>query len=190
MLLGAGFVFVHVMRTGGTWARWTLLRHAPPSWQLREVRGCSNHTPYQGSEAAQTGLGAVAFIRNPFDWAVSYWENERRYQGRRKHPNPWQLLPFQQAIYRMPSLWRHFCKLTDGAPRLVVGRFERLPEALPEALAELGVEVPSRVRHAMVHTVRRNCSQRGPYRDYYQPQLVRVVQHREAELLERFDYAF
>jgi hypothetical protein len=188
MIVGREFVFVHVMRTGGTWARQQLLAHAPASWELKQIEGVSNHTPHSWLEGQRRELPVVAFIRNPWDWYVSYWQAEQQYQGLRKTKNPWRGLAFEQAVTLMPSLTKHFHKLTDGAARLHVARYEQLPQALPEVLGAAGVEMSDSVRLTLQSGVRMNSSRRGPYREYYKGKAAEIVANREAELIERFRY--
>jgi hypothetical protein len=69
----------------------------PAEWELREVR--ETHAYYSAIPPESARLPALCFIRNPWDWYVSWYEFTTRYMssgGRGERPmpatNPWYTL--------------------------------------------------------------------------------------------------
>lgn len=77
----------------------------------------------------------------------------------------------------------------EGAPPSV-GRMERLREDLPAMLASVG-QPPSAPMREFIHAAPpRNVAAHGDYAQYYSPALARLVEERDAALIERYGYRF
>lgn len=77
MIVCRHFVLLHVAKTGGTWlARSVLLPHAPAEWALREV--APKHGGIADIPADAATAPRFAFVRDPWDWYVSWWAFHRR----------------------------------------------------------------------------------------------------------------
>jgi len=73
--------------------------------------------------------------------------------------------------------------------RMDAGRFEELVPFLVGFLDRCGLLTGS-LRQAIERTPPMNASEHGPYRDYYDSELRRLVAHKARWLTERFGYAF
>ncbi len=71
MLLSRHFVFVHIPKTGGTFIRERLREHAPPDWQVVVRPG---HWESVDIPQEYKGLPIVAFVRNPWDFYVAWYQ--------------------------------------------------------------------------------------------------------------------
>lgn len=66
MLITEHFVFVHIPKTGGSFVRELCRRHLSP---IREF----NHRSYRKVPPEFATLPALTFVRNPWDWYVSWY---------------------------------------------------------------------------------------------------------------------
>ncbi len=161
------------------WADLAALRHGHLA--LRQVR------PYLG-EAAFSDYFKFAFVRNPFDRFVSYCAFmtresdvfQKRPQDVMRHflfgEPPEQHILFQpQATLLVDE---------DGQTLLTdtVGHVETMQASYEAICARIGI--PSRVLDRV------NGSQRGDYRQYYDPNLIDGVSARYAQDLDLFGYTF
>jgi hypothetical protein len=71
MLLTKRFVLLHVPKTGGSFLTDLCLKHLPPEWEGHEHR--FTHMGYQAIPPEFAGLPTVVFVRNPWDWYVSWY---------------------------------------------------------------------------------------------------------------------
>ena len=71
MLLTNRFVLLHVPKTGGTFLSQLCLAHLPSEWeaQLHPL----THAGYAHIPPEFAGLPVVLFVRNPWDWYVSWY---------------------------------------------------------------------------------------------------------------------
>lgn len=70
MLLTPSFAFVHVPKTGGSFVRKILRDHM-------EVRDLGEHVSRRELRGSDAELPALAFVRDPWEWYVSYYEYVR-----------------------------------------------------------------------------------------------------------------
>lgn len=71
-----------------------------------------------------------------------------------------------------------------------VGRLESLRDCLPAMLEDAGEPVSDVLRRALRDSPARNVSRHGPYADYYDAELRRLVETRDGTVIERFSYRF
>jgi hypothetical protein len=67
MIATRQFLFVHMHKTGGQFVNQLLLQHYP------DARAIGYHLPRSEAPAGLKSLPALAFIRNPWDWYVSWY---------------------------------------------------------------------------------------------------------------------
>jgi hypothetical protein len=70
------FVYVHVPKTGGNFVREIAERHFGIEWTSPR-----HHEHYELLPPPYRHLPALAFVRNPWDWYVSYWAFTTRVPG-------------------------------------------------------------------------------------------------------------
>jgi hypothetical protein len=94
MILTKHFVLLHFPRTGGVFFRRMCQQHLPPDWELRELR--ETHAYHSAIPEESVGLPTICFLRNPWDWYVSWYEFTTQFmsrEGRGERPmpatNPW-----------------------------------------------------------------------------------------------------
>jgi hypothetical protein len=191
VIAGDQFVLLHVPKTAGTWAKQTLQKVSQPDWGLRVgAWEEDDHATWKNRPHWCIAEKAIVCVRNPWDWYVSRYEFERTSKRRLKVPLPWPRLPFRQAVLLMPSPAELFEEFTEGAPHLIVMRFEELPRSLPRALREAGVEVHENTERAICSTPPTNVTRHAHYRTYYNDATRQMVARRDAALIERFGYEF
>jgi len=96
MLITRHFVFVHFQKTGGVFFRRLCHEHLPADWIVAELE--RTHAGYDLIPDEYAHLPAIMFIRNPWDWYVSWyhWETQYLGSGEREAPSsethPWATL--------------------------------------------------------------------------------------------------
>jgi hypothetical protein len=73
MLITSDFLFLHVPRTGGRFLRTLCYEHLPPERMIRNA--LSPHTGYDVVAHDFADLPMIAFVRNPWDWYVSWYHH-------------------------------------------------------------------------------------------------------------------
>jgi hypothetical protein len=86
MLITKHFVFIHLQKTGGVFFRRLCREHLPADWIVRELAG--THAGRDRIPAEYAHLPAIAFIRNPWDWYVSWYHWETQYLGSGEREEP------------------------------------------------------------------------------------------------------
>ena len=115
MLVTKHFVLLHFPRTGGVFLRRACRAHLPPDWILHEPE--HTHASHAHVPEEFMDLPMITFIRNPWDWYVSFYEFTNQYWAadpeREPPPNPnayWGALfdhgrhDFRQAVTAMCTL--------------------------------------------------------------------------------------
>ena len=110
MLITKHFVFIHFPKTGGVFFRRLCHDHLPSDWIVRDLE--RTHAGYDLIPEEYAHLPAITFIRNPWDWYVSWYHWETQYLGSpdRQAPesdtHPWATLlgrgsyDFHEAVTR------------------------------------------------------------------------------------------
>lgn len=195
---GLRCVFVHVPRTGGTSVALALARYfddavwKPDGSLDPDHRSLQEQCQLRGLDPAD--VMSFAFVRNPWDRYVSFYEFYHGWFLHRQSSadagndprlaNSW--LSFDDWLRRFISaepdnLLRPSAQLVRGVS--CVGRFERLQESFDAISRQLGLP------HQRLPAVNQSLS-RQPYRSYYTPALRDLVAELERELLLQFGYTF
>jgi hypothetical protein len=149
--LSSRIVFLHVPKTGGTWAVHAMqaagieLVTIGPHVDLHEV-GNNN------------GRIRVAFVREPLSWYGSWWRHRHTFNDWRDDEPLDQIgrAPFDtfltDAMRMFPSFLSDFFERFTGPPDSAiefVGRYERLADDLVDALALAGESFDERIIRAL-----------------------------------------
>lgn len=201
------FVFVHVPKTGGQSVSSALrkaalspgeqvvqrvLRHLGRAWKYDHYglrRGGGHGTAREIREAigaeSYSAAYSFAFVRNPWDWAVSLHAFEQQSEKRAHHDlaRDADLATFLGRLREL-GVRTQSAYLTDADGTIMVdrvGRFERLSEDFAEICDRLGFRVD------LGH---RNRSPRADYRDAHSAASRALVGEMYAEDIDRFGYTF
>ncbi len=199
------FLFVHVIKTGGVSVGEALGRYADfPSRSLwKRVRwrlGLAPRHPLASLPAHATaaelravlpaaafdGYFKFAFVRNPWDWNVSYYHYVRQNRAHRLHALVVRMSGFEEFLaWRVEHAWllqKSFVADARGGLLVdFVGRFEDLEEDFGKVCAATGV------RATLPHL---NRSRHPDYRRHYTERTRRLVEEAWAEDVRFFGYQF
>ena len=200
MLVTKDFVFLHMLKTGGTWVREVFAGEVIPNDLPKHA--VANRIPMEHRHKPRLG-----FVRNPWDWYVSLYE----YLSRTDADEPFwahfrlrdgfeamlkqAMVPPRPAKGYIPSVMRSTgCDYMTAAFQMTfretqIGRFENLRGDLAEFLERNGISVSDDVRERLETLPAMNQSKRRPTGDYYTSELREMVTRRCA-LVERFDYSY
>ncbi len=199
------FVFIHVFKAAGISVRQALEPYAyrPDGsfWRrLRRRLGLAAPEPLAalGPHAFAADVRAAlpektfrryfkfAFVRNPWDWQVSWYHYIRQSPSHYLHDVVSRMRDFDEYVtWRVDNdrrLQRDF--VVDARGRLLVdflGRFERLEEDFAAVCAHIGI------RGALPHS---NRSRHRDYRWYYTDRTRELVELAWAEDVEAFGYRY
>jgi hypothetical protein len=199
------FIFVHNCKAAGTSIREALAPYSsfPERYFWNRVKrrlGVPVVLPYADVPAHATAcqirsaVGAdlfasyftFAFVRNPWDWQVSWYHYLLRHPDHPEHAPVRALRGFTEYIEwrtaRDVLLQKHF--VTDASGRVIVnfiGCFERLRADFGKVCERIGA------RALLPHL---NGSRRGDYRAYYNRRTRALVGAAFREDVEFFDYRF
>jgi hypothetical protein len=102
MLITRHFVFVHQKKTGGRFIRNLCLNHMPADWIVpNELR---DHAPAHEIPAQYCDLPVLGFVRDPWDWYVSWYHYVREQEQDSASRPVWKLVfdggraSFKEAI--------------------------------------------------------------------------------------------
>jgi hypothetical protein len=76
MLITSHFVYVHMKKTGGRFIRNLCREHLPAGWIVPHELG--DHAAAREIPAEYTSLPVLGFVRNPWDWYVSWYHYVRQ----------------------------------------------------------------------------------------------------------------
>jgi hypothetical protein len=137
---------------------------------------------------------AFSFVRNPFDWYISFWIHELKTQRWRGTFASWLLGRHGKGV-SMLEFWQHFSE--PGIE--YVGQFETLAEDFSEILSQL---IPDIVTKADVlgwfpeaykqwgHRPWIECIEQHMRDELYTPQLVDHVYIQDAPIFEEWGYRY
>lgn len=201
MLLTRDFVFLHVPKTGGTFVRRVLLDHAPAPWEVVEAR---DHATVREIPASYAHLPRLTFVRNPFSWYVSWYhfhltraERQPFFDDISDHGH----LDFAATMRRAlrpggvfgdtagPFLQALIEQLGEGLVGIRCGKVEFARSELVRLFREC-VEVPESLRLAIERMPVVNPSAHRPWREYYDDELRRMVEEKDAPIFDHFGYGF
>ncbi|MCP4697253.1 MAG: GNAT family N-acetyltransferase [Gammaproteobacteria bacterium] len=201
MIISNRFVFVHLPRTGGTFIRQVLLKHAPHDWQVTNVT--PDHPTIKDIPPEYKGLPVFGFVRNPWDWYVSWYEYLKRrgdnelfnqISGHGRNGFKQTLLAgFEKDFLKKQDIGGISWYLSEcfgpDLDALKIGKFERLREELLAILNSV-CDAPESLRNAVQHYPAANTSIRRKYQDYYDEELRELVAYKDRNVIRRFGYSF
>lgn len=210
MVLSKYFVFLHFPKTGGSFVRKIFNYSAPRSWELTSP---GKHLDYVHCPDTHKSLPVFGFVRNPFDWYVSWYIFS-------KHVYPHDFfnnvsddgnLDFKSTIMNVVDVDYNkyfgidYIKLYgrpvgtytsyihsmfgEDLDKITFGKFENLREDFLSILSGI-VEPPLLMRLMTNYYPRVNKGKRTHYSDYYDQELREIVAEKEDIILDRFGYSF
>jgi len=199
MFLTRHFAFLHVPRTGGNFVLKLLQEHAPAEWQMQR---CADHATVRDIPPSHAALPRLAFVRNPYDWYVSWYH----FQQRTRDPFFLEItdngtLPFgasmRRAFRSRKALARGEGPYTQTIREMLgsdlagvrIGRVERLREDLQRLLSEV-VEVPASMAEAIRSLPRQNTSEHDHWSRYYDAELRELIARKDRTSLSFFGYGW
>lgn len=200
MLLTRHFVFIHVMKTGGSTVRKTLEDIAPPEWRLQDV---GLHPTHADIPASHAELPRLAFVRNPYAWYVSWFH----FQREKVRDDYWLeisdngRLGFADSMRRAltgspalalgegPFLQYLWTALGRGLEGVHVGRMEHLGPDLLRMLRKCCDLEPAMIE-AIERIPVRNASTHAHYVRYYDDELRQLVAEKDGPIFDHFGYAW
>jgi hypothetical protein len=117
MIVTKNFVYIHLERTGGTLFRTFLLEHFPEAVEI------GYHYPRALLPAEHANLPIIGFVRNPWDWYVSFFFHKARMEnlpilemGFENLTRAFLFLNKQEPVYiKSKRIFEHIC------PESIVG---------------------------------------------------------------------
>jgi len=197
-------------KTGGTFVRRVLVNCAPPEWEVVEVialggapRNDPNHPTVRDIPSFYKGLPVFGFVRNPWDWYVSWYEflkidgtnalfNEASDNGRRGFCET-VLRLFASDLARKIDVgiftW-YFRESYGKEPyRIRFLKFENLRQELIRALSDVA-EASAAIKETIKSTPPLNVSVRKPYKAYYTEEVKELIAAKDRDLISRFGYVY
>jgi hypothetical protein len=190
MLVHDSFVFIHNQKCGGTFVRKLLSRELEQS-TLRDSLP-SDHAGWASIPEAAKDRPVLCFVRNPWDWYVSWYEfKQQRPETRGKLFDELSdngRHDFAQTVRNAcaishPVLGAGLCEMSFklsvgaglGSSQLTIGRLESLVDDLERFLREAHVELPEGAfaRARAMQPI--NASRREHYSEYYENDLRALV---------------
>lgn len=205
MILGKNFNFIHIMKTGGTWAQ-RACEQVPGRILAKET-----HRAYDSLCEETAQKPTYALVRNPWDWHVSLYHHMHT----EAQHNPQMYAPLRQlylksfaevlqAPNRVPyntfstnkyTLTTHIEDMTmreDGLESTI--KWSRYEDgvllAFLRMLEETGEPLTEEELRHINGVARVNVGHHKPYREYYTPALQKIVRETEAPIIEKWGYVF
>ena len=201
MIIGRTFVYSHFPKTGGTLLREFFNRYA--SYDI-VVMTNDRHAPiYKAHELFGVDLAnrfCFGFVRNPFDWYVSWWANLVTMSLKGMSFKEFMLLPTQKQLgtyvktnlfddnvgfmtARMIIQWFH----PNKPQACLLDKICRMEDGLTEQIADIlnmGYEVKQKLCDLGVM----NTSDHRETAYYYDDELVDLVLKKDAKIFDNFGY--
>jgi len=201
LLKDRNLLFLHVPKTGGGSIS-RLLRNEPdavlyPVRAMSEAEPCIQQLERQLSKPV-TAYRTVAFVRNPWDWAVSGYLHVTQNMPAYGSPpsfrdfvlGDWRratILPYPKkfntpeayvAYHTQITPWEHLSASSRSVTISRLCRFENLASETSDVF-----RVTGQLPHA-------NKSERRHYSDYFDDETQSIIAERHADLIDRFGYQF
>jgi len=183
---GSSLAFVHINKTGGTSVAKALGLQPKCHLTVREMKEALSAERW--SQALK-----FAFVRNPWDRAVSHYEyrvqtNQTSLGNRPLAFDEWLRLVYVERdpqYYDQPKMFQSQSDWlkdeTDDVAVDFVGRFEDFGRQFAVVTERLGID--ARLPHL-------NGTRRDDYHRYYSPESVDIVAEHYAEDIEQFGYTY
>lgn len=200
MILSKHFVFIHFPKTGGSFVRELCRQYAPSDWQVQII---DDHPTIQDTPKAYQSLPKFGFIRNPWDWYVSwylYLKNDGQNEFFNKVSNNGTknfkdtlMTIFELDFIKSTGLggynWYLNYTFGDDPQALQLGLFEHLRDDLLLILKGI-VTVPAPLEEAIQTHPPVNVGERKHYSAYYDQELRDLITCRDRFIIEKFGYTF
>lgn len=217
MLITRDFLLLHVPRTGGRFLRKLCHDHLPPERMIRNT--LDPHTEYRVVAHDFAYLPMIAFVRNPWDWYVSWYHHRMQEAAPEWRRGPqWETAfgggqnSFRQAVtmactgegldvwtretmrergidHYSAMFWRRAGSGAE-AGRVEIGRYESLGDDFLAFLERHGVPVPDGLLKALNTDPAIGASRRDDYRAYYDDALRDLVAEKARDLIADYGYTF
>ncbi len=213
MIVCRHFVMLHVPKTGGTWVSRSVLPAAPVDWNVTLV--LPKHNVIANIPEEHSRLPVVAFVRNPWEWYVSWWAFQQVYFFDAEHNDGsgkwslglssedperaarWRALADQGGGFReaLPMMVEHenctrWFQAVIGldSSSLLIGRHERLADDLRGIITRTAGGIPEAVETAISTAPPIWTSKHDAWRSYYDAASVRLVAEADGQIAEKFGY--
>lgn len=206
MIVSKYFVFIHYPRTGGSFLRRVLADTAPDEWGILDIGG---HVPLTTMPEEYRGLPVFGFVRNPFDWYVSWYvylksrgDNDffnrvsengaRSFKDTIEATMNWHAREARRpySMFRESLFGSHLMRyFGHDLTRIRIGKLECLRSDLLSILQGC-VELPPAMEEAIRSHAKVNTIQHQHYREWYDDELRDRVLHVDRRVLDYFGYAF
>jgi hypothetical protein len=189
VLVTKDFVLIHVPKTGGTFLNDLIKEHC-------DVLHDQMHGPYSELPDEYRDLPALGFVRNPWDWYVSWFEHMKQKGPQSKDEWEWEKFrletatfpEFLELAFDLPHGYDYYSAVLrnflDGCQH---GRFEHLREWFVRFLSQHRIVNPGLAR-AVLEAPPSNVGQHRPYWDYYDPHTAQLIW--QSWTAQTFGYAF
>lgn len=176
MLVTRDFVLIHVPKTGGTFLNGLIKEHC-------EVLHEDMHGPYSRLPAEYRDLPAIGFVRNPWDWYVSWFEHMKQKGPESKDEWEWTTFGLETATFpefldrafNLPHRFDYYSALLrDALNGCQHGRFEHLREWFVRFLTQHQIHNPELAR-AVLEAPALNVGIHRPYDQYYDPHSAQLI---------------
>ena len=214
MLLTLHFVFIHFQKTGGVFIKNVCRTHAA-EWIVSDSDA---HLPASAIPAEFAHLPVLGFVRNPWDWYVSWFHYVKAHRERFQdgEHGPWgAVFNYGQASFgeviraacagvpangespawmdRMRAdgvdLYTRMFDQVFGDDGVEIGRFEQLRADFLSFLRRHHVPVPNELEQAVLTRPPDNQTHHAPYRSYYDHKLRELVA-RSSRIGRNYGYEF
>jgi hypothetical protein len=179
--------FIHVPKTGGTWAVEAMKRAGVP---LRPIDAPERQGGHFLASEVSANLFTFGFVRNPLTWYVSYWLHRHTFEDWDPTDplEPYVHEPFENFIEAviankagfLSEVYANFLGRPDS-PVSFIGRYESLAADLVTALRLAEQPFDERALNAVPPL-----NVTGKHKPTYSPPLRRALLKAESEALERF----
>ncbi len=176
------FLFIHVIKTAGTSMREVLFPFASAQHAKGDHATVADYQHLLGP--AYKGFFSFGFVRNPYDWLVSTYENIRSDTDHHEHAIVSELTfaEFIERCIAQGSLKQSDWLYYEGEIGVdFVGRFETLEADFD--LVRRALNLRARLSHRL------ESKGRCPWQDYYTPETQSIVQDVWADDFRNFGYS-
>ena len=216
MFLCNRFVFVHLPKTGGTFVRTLLSEFIPKDWDVAINPG---HGTTKEIPETYKNLPVIGFIRNPWDYYVSWYNYflTRHKQDPGIEPGSDLFLvasdsgrnDFKTTI--LNTLKNDVLRSLDigGLSYLylgmyginleqvykpphntLIGKIEHIRSDLVRMLGDVGVEISAEFQNQIQSRPATNKFEHPYYREYYDDELRELIQYKDRIIISKYGYAF
>ena len=197
MLITRHFVFVHHQKTGGMFVK-GLFKTQLPDWIVDDLE----HVPASAIPAEHQHLPVLGFVRNPWDWYVSWYSYvlSQRQRFENEPPNSlWVSVldrgraSFQEAVTTAcgaggVDLYTRMHRLMFDRP-MEIGRFENLRGDLLAFLERHSIPAGEDFVHHALTRPAENATTRDHYSRYYDAELRELVAN-TSPIVREYGYSF